>query len=197
MSECTDVAGKELGPCRPDREHRPKMGKKHKAYRLLLEPVSCQSVDGSMLTDQASQVAHAEPLAGLSQAPTSPFFFFFGSISSPASGFFLSFFVAPACANMVRSKSLWALRPCLNASGLHNAPRHALQWPGQRWTSSIQQQEDAIAQLPDLNPEALTITSAISLKKIVPPEELVFGRNFTGMPSTPSSPPDLIEITLL
>ena len=45
---------------------------------------------------------------------------------------------------------------------------------------SIQSQEEAIAQLPDLDPSALQITKTTTPKALVPPEELVFGRTFTG-----------------
>ena len=86
----------------------------------------------------------------------------------------------PSPLTMVRSRSLWALRPCLQAYKLHIAPPWPAQWQSLRWSSSIQQQEDAIAQLPDLNAQALEITASTTLKQCPPPEELIFGHNFTG-----------------
>lgn len=44
---------------------------------------------------------------------------------------------------------------------------------------SIQSQEEEIAQLPDINPDALSITRTATPKQVLPPEELVFGRTFT------------------
>lgn len=45
---------------------------------------------------------------------------------------------------------------------------------------SIQAQEDSIARLPGIDPSKLSITSSTTPKEIVPPQELVFGRTFTG-----------------
>lgn len=58
------------------------------------------------------------------------------------------------------------------------------QWQCRR-PYSIQSQEEAIAKLPGINPSALSITTATILKELVSPEELVFGRTFTGkLPSS-------------
>ena len=67
------------------------------------------------------------------------------------------------------------------------------QWYCQR-PYSIQSQEEEIARLPDLNPGALSITRAATLKHVLPPEELIFGRNFTGKHATtlPESKPHLV-----
>lgn len=46
---------------------------------------------------------------------------------------------------------------------------------------SIQSDEAAIARLPGINPEALSISRTTTPKELLPAEELVFGRNFTGM----------------
>lgn len=50
-------------------------------------------------------------------------------------------------------------------------------WPAQR---VLQADEDSLARLPGLDASKLEITETITPKKIVPPEELVFGRTFTG-----------------
>lgn len=50
-------------------------------------------------------------------------------------------------------------------------------WPAQR---GLQADEDSLARLPGLDASKLEITETITPKKIVPPEELVFGRTFTG-----------------
>jgi hypothetical protein len=42
--------------------------------------------------------------------------------------------------------------------------------------------ENAVASLPGLDPSKLTVTESITPKKPVPPEELIFGRTFTGLP---------------
>lgn len=49
---------------------------------------------------------------------------------------------------------------------------------------SIQSQEEDIARLPDINLDALSITKATTPKPVLPPEELVFGRTFTGKHAT-------------
>lgn len=46
---------------------------------------------------------------------------------------------------------------------------------------SIQSDEAGIAKLPGIDPHALSITETTTPKNLIPPEELVFGRNFTGM----------------
>lgn len=48
----------------------------------------------------------------------------------------------------------------------------------------LQADEESLARLPGLDASKLEITKTITPKKIVPPEELVFGRTFTGLPST-------------
>ena len=72
--------------------------------------------------------------------------------------------------------SLCMRRPC---SLLKLVP----QWHYRR-PYSIQSQEEEIAQLPDINPGALSITRTTTPKPILPPEELIFGRTFTGKHAT-------------
>lgn len=83
---------------------------------------------------------------------------------------------------MVRSTLLRITRPYFNASRSHNVHRIGPQWHGLRkpYSSSIQAQEDALKALPDIDPKSLTVTESTTPKQIVPPEELVFGRTFTG-----------------
>lgn len=52
-----------------------------------------------------------------------------------------------------------------------------------RWRRlySIQSSENAIAQLPGIDPEALSVLKTTTPKELLPPHELVFGRTFTGM----------------
>lgn len=45
---------------------------------------------------------------------------------------------------------------------------------------SIQSQEDSIARLPGIDPSKLSITKSTTPKELIPPQELVFGRTFTG-----------------
>lgn len=45
---------------------------------------------------------------------------------------------------------------------------------------SIQSQEDSIARLPGIDPSKLSITKSTTPKELLPPQELVFGRTFTG-----------------
>ena len=75
----------------------------------------------------------------------------------------------------------WAFKPFSVSSRPYIAawrcpPLRNLQRP-----YSIQSHEDAIAKLPDLDPSALQITKTTTPKALVPPEELVFGRTFTGI----------------
>ena len=67
-------------------------------------------------------------------------------------------------------------------------PRLPQRW-GAQWQSqkdySIKSQEEAIARLPNIDPSQLSITTTTTPKKILPPEELIFGRSFTGDASAP------------
>ena len=75
------------------------------------------------------------------------------------------------------SRPLWfALRPS-------SAPKSTSIPPWRcRRCYSIQTQEEELAKLPDINPDALEITTCATPKEITPPEQLVFGRAFTGKP---------------
>ncbi|KAL8851271.1 MAG: hypothetical protein Q9221_003801 [Calogaya cf. arnoldii] len=70
------------------------------------------------------------------------------------------------------------LRSCLTASRKELSPFYRLNWQLRR-PYSIQSQEEAIAKLPQIDPNALSITKTTTPKELVPPEELVFGRTFT------------------
>ena len=50
-----------------------------------------------------------------------------------------------------------------------------------RSRSTLQADEETLSKLPGLDASKLSITKTITPKKIVPPEELVFGRTFTGL----------------
>jgi branched-chain amino acid aminotransferase len=54
-------------------------------------------------------------------------------------------------------------------------------WRTQR---PLQADEDSLSKLPGLDASKLSITETITPKKIVPPEDLVFGRTFTGLRPT-------------
>ncbi|KAL8805270.1 MAG: hypothetical protein Q9182_002038 [Xanthomendoza sp. 2 TL-2023] len=79
---------------------------------------------------------------------------------------------------MARQPLLNCLRPCLTARKPQILPLSKLNWQLRR-AYSIQSQEDAIAKLPNIDPNALSITKTTTPKALVPPEELVFGRTFT------------------
>ncbi|KAL8893797.1 MAG: hypothetical protein Q9192_004913 [Flavoplaca navasiana] len=70
------------------------------------------------------------------------------------------------------------LKSCLTASTKELSPLHRINWQLRR-PYSIQSQEEAIAKLPQIDPNALSITKTTTPKELVPPEELVFGRTFT------------------
>lgn len=84
--------------------------------------------------------------------------------------------------NMARQPVFNGLRSCLTTSRKELSPFHSLNWQFRR-PYSIQSQEDAIAKLPNIDPDALSITKTTTPKELLPPEELVFGRTFTGMDS--------------
>ena len=83
-------------------------------------------------------------------------------------------------------------------------PRHLL-WPARQWHPfrqsrcfsrhpqwlphrlySIQSEQDAMAKLPSIDPSKLTISKTSSPKSLIPPEELIFGRTFTGTSLPPT-----------
>ncbi|KAL8916242.1 MAG: hypothetical protein Q9208_008640 [Pyrenodesmia sp. 3 TL-2023] len=79
---------------------------------------------------------------------------------------------------MARQPSVIWARSCLTA------PRAApFRLPRPDWHCrrpySIKSQEEELARLPNINPDALSITKTTTPKELVPPEELVFGRTFT------------------
>ena len=84
---------------------------------------------------------------------------------------------------MVREALVRASRSYLFLRSPCPFPKFIPQWHHRR-PYSIQSQEEAIAQLPDINPSALSITRTTTPKQILPPEELIFGRNFTGKHAT-------------
>ena len=80
---------------------------------------------------------------------------------------------------MALSKHASLTNCCLRATRYHIPPRlgHAIRSPR---AYSLQTQEEELARLPDLNPQLLSVTQSTTPKTIIPPEELIFGRNFTG-----------------
>lgn len=84
---------------------------------------------------------------------------------------------------MVRDAAMRASRPCLGMRRPRPFPNFIPRWHRPR-LYSIQSQEEKIAQLPDINPGALSITRTTTPKQILPSEELVFGRTFTGKHAT-------------
>ena len=80
---------------------------------------------------------------------------------------------------MARCTLLRSLRPGLLAQEPCHPPPLLPQFHRFRRPYSIQSQEEALAQLPDIDPSQLSITRSTTPKEIVSPEELVFGRTFT------------------
>ena len=72
----------------------------------------------------------------------------------------------------------WA-RQCMRRSRANLLSGTFIQRELQR-SYSIQSSENAIAQLPGIDPEALSILKTTTPKELLPPHELVFGRTFTG-----------------
>ena len=81
---------------------------------------------------------------------------------------------------MRRHGSSSILGACLQASGRQFPPRIKHIVPLRRAATSLQAQEQELAQLPGIDPGLLSVTQTTTPKKVVPPEELVFGRTFTG-----------------
>lgn len=80
---------------------------------------------------------------------------------------------------MVRQRALRAAISCLSRA---DPPATLLLNNGQSLRLySIQSNEAGIAKLPGIDPNALSITETTTPKNLIPPEELVFWRNFTGM----------------
>ena len=49
-----------------------------------------------------------------------------------------------------------------------------------RRKNAVQQAEDSLASLPGIDASKLTVTETITPKQTLPPEDLIFGRTFTG-----------------
>lgn len=49
-----------------------------------------------------------------------------------------------------------------------------------QWRLQQQLAEDDLSHLPDIDPSQLEVTKTITPKQLVPNQDLVFGRNFTG-----------------
>ncbi|KAI4224712.1 MAG: hypothetical protein LQ349_007186 [Xanthoria aureola] len=79
---------------------------------------------------------------------------------------------------MARQPIFNGLRSCLTGPRKELSPFHSFNRQLRR-PYSIQSQEDAIAKLPNIDPDALSITKTTTPKELVPPEELIFGRTFT------------------
>lgn len=69
--------------------------------------------------------------------------------------------------------TLWSSKTLLSHSSKAQIPIHR--------QYSIQSNEAAIKKLSGINPDLLSITTTNTPKDLVPPEELVFGRTFTGI----------------
>jgi hypothetical protein len=63
-----------------------------------------------------------------------------------------------------------------------------------RSRSTLQADEDTLSKLPGLDASKLSITKTTTPKKIGPPEELVFGRSFTGLFVGAASPVRMLLI---
>lgn len=64
----------------------------------------------------------------------------------------------------------------------HSSSRLILATWGSSRSYSIQAEAASTAKLQDINPSKLSITKTTTPKELVPPNELVFGRTFTGSP---------------
>ncbi|KAL8718750.1 MAG: hypothetical protein Q9225_004147 [Loekoesia sp. 1 TL-2023] len=79
---------------------------------------------------------------------------------------------------MARRRAFQCARSYLTASRTEPSLLPKPNWQHRR-PYSIQSQEEEIARLPNINPDALSVTKTTTPKALVPPEELVFGRTFT------------------
>ena len=87
---------------------------------------------------------------------------------------------------MSRHRLSRASVPLLAGSRTYIAQNTIQPWRSRR-TYSIQSQEEALARLPDIDPNKLSIIKTTTPKQVVPPEQLIFGRNFTGKLSSSHS----------
>jgi hypothetical protein len=70
--------------------------------------------------------------------------------------------------------------PLTSLTRSHSLLRRSFASTSWRSRSVLQADEDTLSKLPGLDASKLSITKTITPKKIVPPEDLVFGRTFTG-----------------
>jgi len=80
---------------------------------------------------------------------------------------------------MGRNTALKASRPLWSISNASLVTKRVSPWRCRR-CYSIQSQEEELTRLPDINPKLLAISKTTTPKQVVPPEQLVFGRTFTG-----------------
>ena len=73
------------------------------------------------------------------------------------------------------------LAPLTRSQSIFSRPLSSTSW---RSRSILQADEESLSRLPGLDASKLSVTETITPKRIVPPEELVFGRTFTGLHST-------------
>lgn len=73
----------------------------------------------------------------------------------------------------------------LTSSLTKSRPRSLATWQGQRFYS-VKATEASTIKPQDLDASKLTITKTTTPKELVPSEELVFGRTFTGESFAPS-----------
>ena len=94
--------------------------------------------------------------------------------------------IGSSFATMTRFRLSRASRPLFAGSKAYIGQNTIPPWPCLR-SYIIQSQEEELARLPDIDPQKLSITKTTTPKTIVPPEELIFGRNFTGKLSSSHS----------
>lgn len=112
-------------------------------------------------------------------SPTSPTFFCVIKLTIQYCPGPLQGQIGSPSATMTRYRLSRASRPLFAGSNTCIAQNTIPPWRCRR-SYSIQSQEEELARLPDIDPNKLSITKTTTPKQIVPPEELIFGRNFTG-----------------
>ena len=81
----------------------------------------------------------------------------------------------------IMSRGLNSTRSSFRATKIRKSQKALTPRQSQRPYSSIQAQEEALTKLPGLNPSKCVVTLSTTPKTLTPPEELVFGRAFTGI----------------
>lgn len=69
----------------------------------------------------------------------------------------------------------------LSQSFTHQAPRLQTKAFSQSWRlRELVVEEESLSKLPDIDPSKLSTTETITPKQLVPNQDLIFGRTFTG-----------------